>query len=135
MGTAKTPGQYAAAGQEFGQKYADPSGAVMMFGGLENLYSSFHKGGALDAQSYASGSGLQRASYGNYVYGVFCSAAGFTLPGTLTAASRYGYKQKLFNGAYKGRNLDLNYGGIPVDNVHDITLGYNDQRNGTTCHK
>lgn len=71
-------------------------------------------------------------TYGNYAYGAFFAGAGFSLDETLTNASLYGYKQRL-GGAYRGRSLDPTYGGIPVENVRDITAGYNDAVNGTLC--
>jgi RHS repeat-associated protein len=137
-GTAKTPRQYAAAGQSFKNSYVDPvdgnDGAGLVVGGLLNLYSNFQKGGTLDAQPYASGTGLQRASYGNYAYGAFFAGAGFSLQQTLSAASLYGYKQQILNGAYQGRNFGPDYGGIPIENVQDITAGYSAQMNGMLCH-
>ena len=143
MGKAKSPSQYAAAGKAFKTTYIDPLSAIngdtadiapgVVVGGLVTLYSYFHQGGSLDAQPYATGSPLQKASYGNYVYGVFFAAAGFSLNATLSAANIYGYKQQIVNGAYKLRTFGPDYGGIPIENVQDITAGYKAQLKGATC--
>ncbi len=122
----------------FKTTYIDPlngdNADALVHGGVVTLYLDFRRGGSLDAQPYATGGGLQKAHYVNYVYGVFFAAAGFPLNQALTAASTYGYKQQIVNGAYRGRAFDPNYGGIPIENVQDITAGYNAQLNGTICH-
>jgi len=138
MGNALTPSQYAALGSAFGQAYlsglSDDEGTNLAQA-LAWLYSNFHKGGALDAQPSATGDSLQRATYGNYVYGVFFAAAGISLDGTLTAASTYGYKQRIFSfgKAYRGRKVYSQYQGIPAANVDDIYQGYADFMSGQLC--
>lgn len=142
-GTALSPSQYAAAGAAFKADYIDSvtSGddAGLVAAGLSTLYSNFQQGGSLDAQPYAAGDPGQRASYGNYAFGVFFASAGVPLDQALSAASAYGYYEQakgyIKNGhsPYRGQPLDPVYGGIPVANVQNITLGYNDQLNGTTC--
>ena len=107
----------------------------MLLIGFPMLAAKFHQGGSLDAQTHGSGSNRQKATYGNYAYGVFFAAAGFSLNDTLSFASAYGYKQQLLSGAYRGANLDPNHAGIPVENVKDIVAGFNAQLNGTTCQK
>jgi len=141
MGNAMSPSQYAEMGQAWKHTWLDPvfdpvnasNGAGFTVGGLIELYSDFHRGGSLDAQPYANGDQLQKATYGNFAFGVFFAAAGWSLDDALTAASIYGYKQRIVNRAYRGRSLDPKYSGIPVENVQDITAGYPAQLSGAAC--
>jgi hypothetical protein len=143
MGTALSPSQYAAAGAAFKADYIDSiaSGddAALIAAGLVTLHADFHQGGSLDAQPNASGDTFQKQTYGNYAFGVFFAAAGVPLNQALSAASAYGYWQqfrgylKSGHNPYRNQPLDPVYGGIPSANVQNITQGYNDQINGTTC--
>lgn len=101
-----------------------------------DFYKGFSIGGYLDAQPLASGNAIERAAYGNYVFGAYMSAAGFPLSVTLAGADAIAYKHKLSNPEqYKARAMDPTYGSLPAANVANITAGYNAQRNGTLCHK
>jgi RHS repeat-associated protein len=137
IGVADAPSQYAAAGLALQNSIIESLDGDNAFGlilaGLSTMASDFHQGGPLDPQPFTAGTPLQQATYGNYVYGVFSAAAGLSLDQALTAASIYGYKQQLVNGAYKGRTFGPDYRGIPAANVQDIISGYNDYVNGTLC--
>lgn len=102
---------------------------------LGQLYGDFHRGGVLDAQQGATGTPLQQAAYGNYAFGAFFAGAGMSLSDALSAANGYGFKQQLFNGAYKGRYMDPEYTHIPAANAQDITNGYLDALRGMLCGK
>lgn len=112
----------------------DPDGGAYAYA-LGELVGSFAKGGPLDAQPSATGNSLDKASYGNYVYGAFFAGAGIPLSDALSAANAYGFKQQLFGGAYKGRTMDPNYTHLPAVNVQDIINGYQDAIQGTLCTK
>jgi len=86
----------------------------------------FSRGGALDAQVLYGGS----PAYANYVFGVYMSAAGFSLSGTLSGANAYGAGFSNYPGSVP---MSPNYPGIPASNVDNITQGFNDQANGTMC--
>ena len=138
QGRALSPQQYAAQGKSLATGIAALSNAyapdVAFSFGLGTLYGQFSKGSALDAQPKASGTTLQRASYGNYAYGAFFAGAGVPLNEALTAANAYGFKQQV-TGAYGGRTLDPTYSHIPAVNVQDIVNGYNAALQGTLCHR
>lgn len=89
---------------------------------------SFQRGGSLDAQAYGAST-----AYGNYAFGVYTSAHGYSLSFTLSAANAYG---ALFS-TYKWSPTlqpDSTYTHIPAANVSNITQGYNDQRSGSLCN-
>jgi hypothetical protein len=139
QGTALSPQQYAAQGKSFAtgiaalsQSYAPD---VAFSFGLGTLYGQFSKGSILDAQPRATGTPLQRASYGNYAFGAFFAGAGVPLSDALTAANTYGFKQQALGGAYQGRNMDRTYTHLPAVNVQDIVNGYNAALGGTMCHR
>ena len=73
-----------------------------------------------------------KPSYANYVYGVYMSAAGFTLDQALTGAD-------LFAGRYRsyspGTTMDPTYQSTPAVNVVNIKRGFAAQQTGTLCHK
>ncbi len=125
-------------GEDFKADFIDQitatSDPALVAAAFAQLYSDFHQGGALDAQPYATGNAFQKASYGNYTFGVFMAAAGVSEDDALTAASLYGYKQQYVNGAYQDRAMDPVYGGIPSQNVRDIQSGYTDYASGTIHH-
>lgn len=85
--------------------------------------AQFRRGHALDAQSYGASN-----NYGNYVFGVYNAARGAELSDALDLANIYG---KHFSKYGPDRKMDQNYGSIPVENVENITRGYNDYKNGT----
>lgn len=134
MGHAPTPQQFAAQGQADAQSLEntestagfDPSG-VPSFGLGPMLASTaaFHRGGAFDAQAYGAST-----PYANYVYGVYASAAGWSLSFTLTGANTYAFVA----GRYAA-NVPMSpaYPSTPAVNVSNITAGFNDEQNGTLC--
>jgi hypothetical protein len=89
------------------------------------------KGGYLDAQPLASGTVPQNAAYGNYAYGVYMQAAGFSLYQSLSNANSYAFLRSSYPA---GTPMDPNYGSLPAANVANITNGYNAQATGTVCH-
>lgn len=118
MGNAQSPAQHAASGRAFANSYIAPidsdNGIGLLVGGLLDLSSKFHKGGSLDAQVRAvGGDDLRGSSYGNYTYGVFFAAAGFSKDEAVAPANLYGYIQRTFHGSYKDRSFGK-YGGIPM---------------------
>ena len=101
-----------------------------------DLFHGFAIGGYLDAQPFATGSVFQNADYGNYVYGAYMSANGWPLSLALAGADAHAWNQHRHNPIqYIGRRMDPNYPDLPIDNVVNITKGFNAQRNGTLCHK
>jgi RHS repeat-associated protein len=97
---------------------------------LGSLYlPSFQRGAALDAQ--ASGGSI---AYGNYAYGVYMAAAGYKLPFSLWGANFYAWKSGATQ-VYKahGYTMDSVYKDDTAANIGFITLGYNDEKNGTLC--
>jgi len=93
------------------------------------------RGDYLDPQPLASGTKYQNQAYGNYVFGVYMQAAGFSLPQTLSGANAYAAYSKLFNWKqYSGNQMDPNYSFLPAASVANMTNGYNAQANGTVCH-
>jgi hypothetical protein len=84
----------------------------------------FKRGHSLDAQSYGAS-----PAYGNYVFGVYNAARGAGLSDALDLANTYG---KYFS-HYDPNNakMDRTYTSIPVENVQNITRGYNDYQGGT----
>jgi len=137
QGSAMPPSAYAAKGTTAGTNLRMASvptiGPALAALAIAQTYQ-FHEGGDLDSQPFSTGSDQQRAIYANYVFGIYFAGAGVSLSNTLNIASAYGYKQQIVNGAYQGRKLDSNHGGVPVENVQAITAGYNAQQQGTTCH-
>jgi RHS repeat-associated protein len=120
---APSPQQY----QEVGKSLSllDSMGPIGYAPTLVAL-SSFHRGGALDAQVRYGAS----PAYANYVFGVTLSAEGTSLSGALAAANAYGAMASSYG---KQVTMDPNYSYIPQANVQSITDGYNDQQNGTLC--
>jgi hypothetical protein len=129
LGAGPDPAYYAKLGEMARQLITNPNDAegFSAAGGL--LYDAanlaqFKRGHALDAQSYGAS-----PDYGNYVFGVYNAARGAGLPDALDLANTYGkyfshYDPKKFT-------MDQAYTSIPVQNVQNITRGYNDYRNGT----
>ena len=126
-GYAFDPSVYATAGSE--AKW-NPFRAV------SDLVNGFKIGGYLDPQPLASGDPYQRAAYGNYTFGVWTRASGTPLPIALTGAAGIAAIHKISNpGQYARRTMDPVFGSLPAANVINIIRGYNDQKNGTLCHK
>ncbi len=125
-GNAPPPSYYAQKGQ------AASSNAVKDFLNLFN----FRRGGALDAQVGPGPNGQPfggTPSYANYTFGVYMSAAGYTLNQTLAGADIYAqYRSRYPAGTPMG---GPNYPFTPQTNINNITNGFNAQTNGTTCHK
>jgi RHS repeat-associated protein len=134
-GSAPAPSSYAARGQgvvnarsgaqsdPYGSGGANIGAALLDFA---NLFQ-FHRGGTLDAQVLYGGS----PAYANYAFGVYMSAAGYSLPDSLGVANTYG---SLFSRYPASTVMDPNYSSIPASNVTNVTSGHNDQSNGSTCH-
>jgi RHS repeat-associated protein len=130
-GTAPAPTVYQERGQRVNSMtnsydpYGMSSAAGVLYNGSE-LYQ-FKRGGPLDAQVQYGGS----TAYANYVFGVYLSAAGWTLPQTLAAANDYAAARSSYP---THPPMDPNYPATPAANVANITAGYNAQQNGTLCH-
>lgn len=139
-GGAPSPSDYTAQGQQLQNTMQDAFNAAndtcldcgsveasMPIVALSTLYPSFRRGGSLDAQAYEGS-----IAYGNYTYGVYMSAAGFSLGFTLNAANLYAASPGKYT-ALPPNQFDANYTFTPAVNITNITLGYNDQQNGTVC--
>jgi RHS repeat-associated protein len=113
-GQAPPPGFYEKLGESAGWIEND----VYLF--------SFHRGGFLDAQGYGAS-----PEYGNYVFGVYMAAAGYSLSTTLDAANAYGAVASKYPA---DKPKDPNYKHIPPANVANITNGYKAEQNGTLCN-
>jgi RHS repeat-associated protein len=100
-----------------------------------NSVTGFPRGHFFDAQPLAAGTLLQRAAYGNYVYGVYMAAAGIPLSTALSAGNAYAFLSGATYDPKKNGPFDPKYGSIPAANVTNITNGYNAQKNGTACTK
>ena len=68
----------------------------------------------------------------NYVYGVYMSAAGYTLNQALTGADIYAQYRSSYPA---GTVMDPKYQFTPEVNVMNITYGFSAQQMGTLCHK
>jgi hypothetical protein len=99
----------------------------------------FARGFPLDAQEGHWGSGKSydgSTAYANYVFGVYCSAAGYSLPAALFMANVYA---RFCTNGYP-MLLPSDMGGptylyVPKSNIANITAGYNAQQSGTLCKK
>lgn len=87
----------------------------------------FRAGGGLDAQPQGAS-----PAYANYVYGVYMSAAGYTLNQALSGADWYAQH---FSSYRPGTVMSPNYPFMPEANVMNITYGFTAQQMGTLCHK
>jgi RHS repeat-associated protein len=137
-GNAPSPSQFAAQGQALQRAVATALQLAGMPGTSKSFpYATalaielaglvdFRRGSALDAQAYGSS-----VAYGNYTYGVFLAANGWSINETLTGANAYGY----FRSSYNPNLLDptSDYPSIPPANVANITVGFNAQLDGSTC--
>ena len=117
-GKAPDPSVYQAKGQ------AAQSNAIRDFYYLPQ----FMRGGALDAQVRYGGS----PAYANYAYGVYMSAAGYTLNQALSGAD---FIAQHFSHYPASTTMDPDHPFTPMVNVMNITYGFNAQQNGTLCHK
>ncbi len=131
QGSAESPQEYARLGTT-----ASAYGPVVF-----SLYSAagFPRGSFLDAQPKAGiGSvldryaGLERAAYGNYVYGDYMAAAGVPLGAALNLANLFAISSTY---SIKNGPISSTYTHLPEANVANITRGYTDQINGTLCHR
>ncbi|MBS1799667.1 MAG: RHS repeat protein [Acidobacteria bacterium] len=97
---------------------------------LKDAYylSQFRRGGALDAQVRYGGA----PSYANYVFGVYMSAAGYSLSQALALADTYAQYRSRYpaNTPMAGPNEPF----TPQVNITNIQNGFTAQANGTTCH-
>jgi RHS repeat-associated protein len=126
QGRALPPSAYALAGQT---ALANPINFYL------DVASGWPRGKYLDPQPLASGNRYQNQAYGNYAFGVYMQAAGFSLYQTLSDAEAYAAWSKLSNWQqYAGNQMDPNYPLLPTASVANITNGYNSQANGTVCH-
>jgi len=131
-GDALYPADYARMGEtvrQFGADQSDPDGNTGLAGlgywAGESL--KFKRGSDLDAQSH----GASR-DYGNYAFGVYNAASGTSLPFTLDLANLYGKYRSTYGPKVE---MDQTYPSIPVENVQNITKGYNDYLGGTLWHQ
>src|SRR5579864_209500 len=93
---------------------------------LDDYYVyQFHKGGNMDAQVQGA-----KPDYANYVYGVYMSAAGWTLDQALSGADFVAQ-----HWAQYPPNVpkDPKYQFTPEINVMNITFGFDAQQMGTLC--
>ena len=97
-------------------------------GGLSNVgaLAMFSRGKPLDAQVLYGGS----QAYANYTYGIFMSAAGYSLSFSLWGANTYASWQSSYP---QKTPMAPTYPSIPASNVTSITKGYNAQKSGTLC--
>ena len=127
MGKAMPPSAYAAQGAA-SNIYKNP---------ISFAADTASKGwtGFLNSQPLNSGTVQQNAAYGNYVFGVYMQAAGLTLSQALSGANAFAAYRHIENpGQYAGQQMDPNYPSLPVQNVTNVTNGFNAEANGTTCH-
>jgi RHS repeat-associated protein len=126
QGRALPPSAYAASGQQARNSTTDFALDVAM---------GWPRGDFLDSQPLASGTKYQNQAYGNYVFGVYFQATGFSLSQSLSAANAYAAYSKVFNWKqYSGNQMDPNYSFLPAASVANIRNGWNAQANGTVCH-
>ncbi len=104
--------------------YADLGNSANWMQNDVNLFP-FRRGGYLDAQADGAS-----PDYGNYVFGVYMNAAGYSLSFTLSAANAYGAARSHYR---PDTPMDSKYKHIPAANVKNITAGFNDNRNGSLC--
>jgi hypothetical protein len=88
----------------------------------------FRAGGGLDAQPQGAS-----PAYANYAYGVYMSAAGYTLNQSLSGADIYAEYRAHYPVTVPMARPDYPF--TPVANVRNITNGFNAQQTGTVCHK
>lgn len=116
-GNAPDPSVYQAKGQ---------AASTNEFKDLYYLFQ-FRAGGGLDAQPQGAS-----PAYANYAYGVYMSAAGYTLDQALAGADIYAQ----YRSSYRpGTVMDPNHPFTPMANVMNITYGFTAQQMGTICHK
>jgi hypothetical protein len=117
-GNAPDPNVYQAKGQ---------AASTNAFVDIYNLFS-FRAGGGLDAQPEGAS-----PAYANYAYGVYMSAAGYTLNQALSGADIYAEYRANYPATVPMASPDYPF--TPVANVRNITNGFNAQQAGTVCHK
>jgi hypothetical protein len=132
-GGAPGPSVYAARGNMAASvtNSWDPYGMSSAAGGFLGIsdLAQFGRGFPLDAQALGGS-----RSYGNYAFGVYMAAGGWTLPQALSGANDYAH----YSGAsYTPADgpMDATHPYILAANVANITNGYNAQLSGTVCHK
>jgi hypothetical protein len=115
-GRALPPGAYATQGQAAN---GSPTNFAL------DVAMGLPRGDYLDPQPLTDAPPLQAAAYGNYAYGVYMQAAGFTLSQPLSGANTYAWERSLFNPQqYANQPMDPNYSSLPITNVANITNGY-----------
>ena len=132
-GGAPSPQQYQSQGQHSAQRQAylnsvdDGSGAAASAGLLLGLLDlvPFRRGGALDGQAYGSS-----PAYANYAFGVYMSAADYSLSTALVGANVYGAVRSQYPATTV---MSPKYPSIPDVNVSSITNGFNAQQDETLC--
>jgi hypothetical protein len=140
VGNAPSPQQFAANGQAANQRQQfynsmnDPSGggaasAGLLFDFLDLL--KFRRGGSYDAQAYGS-----TPAYGNYAYGVYMSADGYSFSTTLSGANLFG-ATSTYTPSYVASHggYDPLYPNLPLSNIENIISGFLQQQNGSLCTK
>jgi RHS repeat-associated protein len=86
---------------------------------------AFRRGGFMDAQKYGGS-----PAYANYVFGVYMCGAGYSLSQTLNFANAYAFLRSNYP---PSTPMDPNHKSMPAANVGNITLGFNDCKNGNLC--
>ena len=121
QGRALPPSAYAQAG-----KYVNGN----LFNFALDVHYGWGTGQYLDAQPLTTVPDTwNAAAYGNYVYGVYMQAAGFSPSTTLRGAEGYAATKTY----PAGTPMQPPYPGLPAANAQNIMNGYNAQASGTTC--
>jgi RHS repeat-associated protein len=137
MGKAPAPSYYAA--QAVQQNPSNPeqdTSPINMFiaaWGFNNLANKlgiqgFLGFGSLNAQPQGAS-----PAYANYVYGVYMSAAGFSLDYAQTAGNVAAAMTSNYGPGGPPSGYNPTYPSTPNSNVANIAQGYNDQQYGTLC--
>lgn len=132
MGTAMSPRQYANLGRQASlgngasTNSAGNSSNLLPLGRLASNLFDFRRNGPLDAEAHGS-----TKAYGNYTFGVYTRAAGFSLKETLDGADLFG---RLFSSYDFNTNPADSYAThIPKVNADAIRAGYADGANASSC--
>lgn len=103
-----------------------PWGAIAAASDEMGSLWNFKRGNSFDAQVQYGGS----TDYGNYAFGVYMAAAGFSLQDTLGGANDYGRAFSHYPAGLYVMDVP-DYPNIPIQNANMITQGYQDEVNGT----
>ena len=133
---APSPQQYAAQGAALQAQVnriglLPPQFALMAPVTEADVLLNFRRGSSLDAQMLYGGS----QAYGNYAFGVFMAAAGFSLQATLNGANAYGAFASQYSANQLAGSEATGYPSIPPANVANVTAGFNAQQSGSLCTK